>query len=96
MKGILIEQTKKLKGLEVSVSSMHQTPTLSRFLLTKELKKISDGLLIDFCKVPQLNHIHTPSSLVLLNEEGKVVWSAVILECDSLFLGDAPFCAGLT
>ncbi len=41
-----------------------------------ELKEISDRLLIDFSKVSQLNHIHTPSSLVLLNEEGKVVWSA--------------------
>jgi len=41
-----------------------------------QLEEIRDGLLINLSKVSQLNHIHTPSSLVLFDEEGDVVWSA--------------------
>jgi len=47
-----------------------------RVLILGQLKEIGDGLLINLGKVAQLNHIHTPSSLVLFDEEGKVVWSA--------------------
>jgi len=48
-----------------------------RVLILGQLKEIGDGLLINLSKVSQFNHVHTPSSLVLLNEDGKVVWSAV-------------------